>query len=768
MITTPESCIYYTATISSLLSRETLPDVRDAFAIISKEESHRGIASLSSGSISKPQVSGFVSKTNNWANNGNKNFDNKKYGNTVNTCNNRGPNPNLICKNYGKVGHTIDRCCDLIGYPPGYNKNLGPKQNGFKSFNANFVSTSNENGTPLFFTNEQMMKLINLINEVPFGNMQAHMTGRITMGWIIDSGANQHMTISIVNIFGIIDIFDLNLIVGHPNGTLAKIKYVGDLKLSEIVVLFDVLVVPEYCVSLLSVNKLIKDSRIIKTVRSDNGTEFVNNKMYDLFYSLGYLLLFLMYDTQSSKSPNDDGIGSATPNDDGNVHPCIRSSNTTNDSEDDFATSMGVNSNFDGNVPTSFGLNTQRNLPENSSQVQPHLRKSSRFVKMPAKFNDYVVGSSRKYSAFARCNTIITSLKALDEGYSRKNYVRKFLRALHPKWRAKFIEIEESKDLTSLSLDELIENLKVHEMIIKKDSKIVKAKGERKSLALKAKKESSDDECLTSKSEYEEYAMVVRDFKKFFKRRGRFVRQPRNDKKTFQRSRDDKNGKSDRKCFRCGDPNHLIGERLKPPKDKNQRAFVGGSWGDSGEDDDEKAKDETCLVAQASNEIKDSGCSKHMTGNRKLLSSYKEYNRDNTYQSQLIEEDMADKKTESTLKEFTTNDQEDYYLGITCITVNGKNAYELKGKFLDDLHNNAFDGTNREDAVKHIEYFLRIVNPVDLPNVNHDKLRVVVFTISLIGGAKRWFDKIKESINSWVNLTAKFFGDAIQLYILKN
>ncbi|GJV12843.1 retrovirus-related pol polyprotein from transposon TNT 1-94 [Tanacetum coccineum] len=99
-------------------------------------------------------------------------------------------------------------------------------------------------------------------------------------------------------------------------------------------------------------------------------------------------------------------------------------------------------------------------------------------------------------SAFARFNTIITSLKALDEGYSSKNYVRKFLRALHPKWRAKVTAIEESKDLTSLSLDELIGNLKVHEMIIKKDSEIVKAKVERKSLALKAKKESSDEEYI--------------------------------------------------------------------------------------------------------------------------------------------------------------------------------------------------------------------------------------------------------------------------------
>ncbi|GJS50437.1 putative reverse transcriptase domain-containing protein [Tanacetum coccineum] len=53
----------------------------------------------------------------------------------------------------------------------------------------------------------------------------------------------------------------------------------------------------------------------------------------------------------------------------------------------------------------------------------------------------------------------------------------------------------------------------------------------------------------------------------------------------------------------CGDPNHLIGECPKPPKDKNQSAFVGGSWSDSGEEDDEKVKDETYLVAHASSEV---------------------------------------------------------------------------------------------------------------------------------------------------------------------
>ncbi|GKF08750.1 zf-CCHC domain-containing protein [Tanacetum coccineum] len=186
--------------------------------------------------------------------------------------------------------------------------------------------------------------------------------------------------------------------------------------------------------------------------------------------------------------------------------------------------------------------------------------KDSKIDLLVQQYEQFVISEDESIdSVFARFKVIITSLKALDEGCFSKNYVRKFLR--------------------------------VHEMIIKKDSEIVKTKSERKSLALKAKKESSDEECSTSGSEDEEYAMAVRDFNKFFKRRGRFVRQPKNDKKTFQQSRDDKNGKNERKCFRCGNPNHLISECPKPPRDKNQRAFVGGSWSDSGKEDEDKAKE---------------------------------------------------------------------------------------------------------------------------------------------------------------------------------
>ncbi|GKB62477.1 hypothetical protein Tco_0918663 [Tanacetum coccineum] len=47
-----------------------------------------------------------------------------------------------------------------------------------------------------------------------------------------------------------------------------------------------------------------------------------------------------------------------------------------------------------------------------------------------------------------------------------------------------------------------------------------------------------------------------------------------------------------------------------------------------------------------------------------------------------------------------------------------KMLYELKGKSLDNLHKNAFSGTNGEDAVEPIEYFFRFVDPIDLPNVD--------------------------------------------------
>ncbi|GJV35134.1 hypothetical protein Tco_1407611 [Tanacetum coccineum] len=130
-------------------------------------------------------------------------------------------------------------------------------------------------------------------------------------------------------------------------------------------------------------------------------------------------------------------------------------------------------------------------------------------------------------NAFAKFNTIITSLKALDESFSSKNCVRKFFRAFHPKWRVKVTAIEDSKNLTTLSLDELIGNLKLEKNLVMTIAQppIVKMK------------------------------------------------------------------------------NTPWPECPKLSRHQNQKAFVGGSWSDSDEDEDEKTNDEKCLMAKASNEV---------------------------------------------------------------------------------------------------------------------------------------------------------------------
>nr|GEX51062.1 zf-CCHC domain-containing protein/UBN2 domain-containing protein [Tanacetum cinerariifolium] len=131
-------------------------------------------------------------------------------------------------------------------------------------------------------------------------------------------------------------------------------------------------------------------------------------------------------------------------------------------------------------------------------------------------------------------NSIITSLKALEESFSSRNHVKKFLRALPTKWRPKVMAIEESKDLSTLPLDELISNLKVYEVVLEKDFKTSRNKKEKyKSLALKVRKVLSEEEATSLDS---------------------------NDEENFRKEKEDKKEKDDRRCFKCGDPNHFISD----------------------------------------------------------------------------------------------------------------------------------------------------------------------------------------------------------------
>nr|GEU71093.1 hypothetical protein [Tanacetum cinerariifolium] len=150
------------------------------------------------------------------------------------------------------------------------------------------------------------------------------------------------------------------------------------------------------------------------------------------------------------------------------------------------------------------------------------------------KYEEFIISDDETIDyAFARFNIIITSLKALD-----------------------VTAIEESKDFSTLPLDELIGNLKVYEVVLEKDLEISKKKkGKYKSLALKARKVLSEEDATFSDSDDEEYAMA------------------------------------------CGDPNHFISDYPKHSFN-DQKAFVVGCWSDSGDD---CKKEEICLMALDNN-----------------------------------------------------------------------------------------------------------------------------------------------------------------------
>ncbi|GKA84957.1 ribonuclease H-like domain-containing protein [Tanacetum coccineum] len=80
--------------------------------------------------------------------------------------------------------------------------------------------------------------------------------------WKVGKGANQHMTYTVKELDNVLDISHLRIKVGHPNGTEAYIFKIGNLRLSNDLTLYDVMVIPEYCVTLISVHKLAKENKV--------------------------------------------------------------------------------------------------------------------------------------------------------------------------------------------------------------------------------------------------------------------------------------------------------------------------------------------------------------------------------------------------------------------------------------------------------------------------------------------------------------------------
>ncbi|GJY68778.1 ribonuclease H-like domain-containing protein, partial [Tanacetum coccineum] len=133
-----------------------------------------------------------------------------------------------------------------LRYLPGFKRdpNLKPVNNSNNNNRSNnsdtrggSVGNNDKSSCPLSLSNEQMLKLMSLLNDKSSLAANANMADQMVMPY--GSAFSKVLTL-------FVDVSGLKLTLGHPNGTLAKITHVGNLKLNNDVILFDVLVVPEY------------------------------------------------------------------------------------------------------------------------------------------------------------------------------------------------------------------------------------------------------------------------------------------------------------------------------------------------------------------------------------------------------------------------------------------------------------------------------------------------------------------------------------------
>nr|GEX45332.1 putative Gag-polypeptide of LTR copia-type [Tanacetum cinerariifolium] len=136
--------------------------VKAAFAIVSGEESHRNITCAN---LTKPTATAFAAKAidkKRFNTNCGSTSNNNKGFNSGSNSNNRGPNLNLKCTNCNKIGHIVDRCFEIIGYPAGYvkrnfstnSKSVGTSNNSVVDPNSNIAGNNTASNSPVSLFNE--------------------------------------------------------------------------------------------------------------------------------------------------------------------------------------------------------------------------------------------------------------------------------------------------------------------------------------------------------------------------------------------------------------------------------------------------------------------------------------------------------------------------------------------------------------------------------------------------------------------------------------
>jgi hypothetical protein len=285
-----------------ILLMDPMPPINKVFSLIRQEERQRSI-----GSLNGPLNNSFVDSTALLCKS-----EGPKYGANKQSFGHKKDKP--MCIHCGLLGHTMDKCYKLHGYPPGYKtRGKAPavaNQTSLSGFGSN-AHVSSDEISPLQLSQvqaqcEQLLALINsknLTNTVlnityhqPTANtassstfpassmtgihfcaslcsnptftpnlshsvLSSHTTSHSTIkhnSWILDTGATDHMVHSLSCFTSITSIIQAT--VELPNGQLVPVTHIGTVKLSSSLILTDVLCVPSFHFNLISVSKLVHSS----------------------------------------------------------------------------------------------------------------------------------------------------------------------------------------------------------------------------------------------------------------------------------------------------------------------------------------------------------------------------------------------------------------------------------------------------------------------------------------------------------------------------
>nr|GEV19443.1 ribonuclease H-like domain-containing protein [Tanacetum cinerariifolium] len=358
----------------------------EAFAIISGEESHRN---ATSHVTTKPTATVFAAKA----------FDNKRRPNNSNNFpKNRGPNLNLTCIHYDKPGHTVDRCYELNRYPASYmkrnfNAKLTVSNNAFASANVLAKNSGTDNKTSNFPVSLWHQRL---------GHRADQVLNVLNKSLNLDSQSiSDHLCDTCNKAKQTRENFSLS---GHKSTKIRQLVHLDDWGPYKIISRYGfryfLTVVDDYSRAVWTymlkgkddvydsivnfVNMLSKQFETnMKVFRSDNGFEFINNKLQSLFNEKG-----ILHQTLCVYTPQQNGIAER------------KHRHLLND--DYKATSMSENTHPEGNVSNETNVSSEidsaGDINDNSEPISKigdlpvnTVRRSMRQTKLPSSLNDCII-----------------------------------------------------------------------------------------------------------------------------------------------------------------------------------------------------------------------------------------------------------------------------------------------------------------------------------------------------------------------------------------